>query len=107
MLFCSECGSILTPKEDGKKSIMVCENCGFKSQEKEDILIYEKVHSDKKLEVVNEKEDVKVMPKIKQDCPKCNNKMAYFWTVQTRAGDEAETKFFQCTKCDYRWREYE
>lgn len=107
MIFCPDCGSILSPQEEGNKTFMVCEGCGHKSAGKDDILIYEKVNSDKKLEVLNEKDDVKVMPKIKEDCPKCGYKTAYFWTVQTRAGDEAETKFFQCVKCDYRWREYE
>ncbi|PIO07920.1 transcription factor S, partial [Candidatus Pacearchaeota archaeon CG10_big_fil_rev_8_21_14_0_10_35_219] len=31
---------------------------------------------------------------------------AYFWTMQTRAADESETKFYRCTKCDHTWREY-
>ncbi|GAI81579.1 unnamed protein product, partial [marine sediment metagenome] len=34
------------------------------------------------------------------------NEKAYFWSVQTRSGDEAETKFFKCTKCEFTWREY-
>ena len=38
--------------------------------------------------------------------PKCDHKEAWFWTSQTRAGDEAETKFFKCTKCRHTWREY-
>jgi len=39
-------------------------------------------------------------------CPKCGNDEAFFWTAQMRAADEAETRFFRCTKCKHTWREY-
>ena len=41
------------------------------------------------------------------ECPKCRHKKAYYWTVQTRAGDEAETKFLKCEKCSHTWRDYD
>jgi DNA-directed RNA polymerase subunit M len=103
MLFCPKCGSILSPKEDGKKTLLAC-SCGYSSMEKEDILIQENVKKVTKLEVADE--EVKTLPKINEECPKCKHKQAYYWTVQTRAGDEAETRFFECTKCKHRWREY-
>ncbi|MEM0290915.1 MAG: transcription factor S, partial [Thermoplasmata archaeon] len=31
---------------------------------------------------------------------------AYWMLKQTRAADEPETRFYICTKCGYRWREY-
>ncbi|GAH37902.1 unnamed protein product, partial [marine sediment metagenome] len=43
---------------------------------------------------------------VGEKCKKCGNEKAFFWTVQTRSGDEAETKFFKCTKCEFTWREY-
>ena len=46
------------------------------------------------------------MPVVAEVCTKCGNKTAYFWTAQTRSADEAETKFFKCTKCKHTWREY-
>ncbi|MEM2705477.1 MAG: transcription factor S, partial [Thermoplasmata archaeon] len=39
-------------------------------------------------------------------CPKCGNRGAYWMLKQTRAADEPETRFYICTKCGYRWREY-
>ena len=45
-------------------------------------------------------------PKIKTKCEKCGHKVAYYWTQQTRAADEPETRFFKCEKCEYTWREY-
>ena len=55
--------------------------------------------------VVRDK-DLDTTPVVPAVCPKCANKEAYFWTSQTRAGDEAETRFFKCTKCRHTWREY-
>ena len=49
---------------------------------------------------------MQVLPIVGEKCIKCGNDKAFFWTVQTRSGDEAETKFFKCTKCEYTWREY-
>lgn len=105
MLFCPKCGTILRPREDGKKTLLTC-RCGYSSTEKEDILLQESIKSEKKIEIVKDDTDMDAHPKIKVECPKCSGKEAHFWTIQTRAGDEAETKFFQCTKCKYRWREY-
>ena len=65
----------------------------------------EKIEDKKKIAIILEKE-TEVHPIIDQECKKCQNKKAYFWTIQTRAGDEAETKFFKCTKCEVTWREY-
>ena len=52
-------------------------------------------------------EDIATMPRVKVECRKCKNGEAYYWMLQTRAGDEPATKFFRCTKCKYTWREYD
>ena len=104
MLFCPECGRIMMPKEEGKKRMLVC-SCGYSKVEKEDILMKENVKGKKKLEVVDNKAQ-EVMPKTDAECPKCEHKVAYFWSQQTRASDEAETQFFECVKCKHRWRAY-
>lgn len=102
-LFCPKCGSILIPKEDGRKKRLTC-SCGYSSKEDEDILLQENFRKDRKIEVLDQ--NVEVLPRTEEECPKCKNKFAYFWTVQTRAGDEAETRFFECVKCKHRWRDY-
>ncbi len=107
MQFCPKCGSILLPKElAGKKSKLVCKKCGYKSREKKSIILKEKVKlgREDKIEVIDQK--VETLPKIKADCSKCGNKKAYYWLLQTRSSDEAETKFYECVKCGHRWREY-
>lgn len=61
---------------------------------------------DKEVEVI-EKDSVNILPKTKVGCEKCGNKEAFYWTIQTRAGDEPETKFLRCTKCNHIWRDYD
>ncbi|MCF7910393.1 transcription factor S [Candidatus Pacearchaeota archaeon] len=101
MQFCPKCGAILIQKVKN----MGCPRCGYSSKEKSDLKTSEKMK--KKEEVgVYSKKDEKMLPTVYEECRKCGNQKAYFWTVQTRAGDEAETKFFRCTKCEYTWREY-
>ena len=84
---------------------MTC-SCGYKEKSKESLLIKEEVQEKKedKIEVVDKK--VETLPKTKEECSKCKNPEAYYWLVQTRAADEAATRFFRCTKCSYTWRSY-
>jgi len=98
--FCPKCGSLLVP--DKTKGKLIC-SCGYKT--KGDRKVSEKVTVAKAGVGVFEQENV-AMSKTKQDCPKCNNLEAFFWTMQTRAADEAETFFYRCCKCKHTWREY-
>ncbi len=106
MKFCDKCESMLIPKMEDKKTVFACNSCGWVSSRKENIVISEKSENSKKalIEVVDK--NVDILPKVDQECDKCNNKKAYFWLVQTRAADEAETRFFKCVKCNHTWREY-
>ena len=45
------------------------------------------------------------LPTTKSKCSKCDNDTAYWYLQQIRGADESETRFFVCTKCEYRWRE--
>ncbi len=103
-MFCPKCGSLLMPKKDGNKKIMAC-SCGFKNKDAESgTTIKEVVKSVKSVEVIEEEKEV--YPLVEVECPKCKNRKAYFWTVQTRASDEPETKFYKCQKCKNTWRDY-
>lgn len=57
------------------------------------------------IEIVGE-QDENMLPLCEADCPKCEHKKAYYWLIQTRAGDEPETKFLRCEKCKHTWRDY-
>jgi len=103
MEFCPKCGSVLIQKRknDG------CARCGYSVKGKIKLKTSEKIDETEKKEVAIIKQgEGEVLPEIDAACKKCGHNKAYFWTVQTRSGDEAETKFFKCTKCGYTWREY-
>ncbi|MBI2564376.1 transcription factor S [Candidatus Woesearchaeota archaeon] len=102
-MFCPKCGSILVPKPDKKgKNLLSC-SCGYKKKDVEEIKIKEQTKESAQIEVVEEKE---LLPLIDAECPKCHHTKAYHWIVQTRASDEAPTRFYKCEKCKHTWREY-
>ena len=105
-MFCPKCGSILLPKKEGNKKVMMC-SCGYKGSAAEKTKITESV-AKKGMDVeVIDKENPSILPKTKAQCEKCGNKEAFYWTLQTRAGDEPETKFLKCIKCGHTWRDYD
>ncbi|MFA5174201.1 MAG: transcription factor S [Candidatus Pacearchaeota archaeon] len=101
MEFCPKCGCVLVEK----KKNFGCPRCNYNAKTKVKLESSEKITIKPEIGVVSDK-DTDVFPIINAQCPKCTNKEAYFWTSQTRSGDEAETRFFRCTKCKHTWREY-
>ena len=101
MEFCPKCGCVLVEKN--KKA--GCPRCNYKSKSKIKLESSEKIEIKPEIGVIDDK-DTDVFPVITATCPECDHTEAYFWTSQTRAGDEAETKFYRCTKCKHTWRDY-
>ena len=102
MEFCPKCGCVLVEKTKGN---FACQRCNYKSKNKIKIESSEKIEIKPEIGVIKNK-DIDIYPVINAICSKCNNKEAWFWTSQTRSGDEAETRFLRCTKCKHTWREY-
>ena len=97
-MFCPKCGSIMMSKK--------C-SCGHESKDCGNLQITEKKeHASQVMGVVDAEQDEKTLPETEAECPKCGNRTAYFWEVQTRAGDEPPTKFLKCVKCKHIWRDY-
>lgn len=104
MLFCPKCKSLLRPTVRDNKKLMTC-SCGYSTSDVAKAKISERiVTNEPKVEVITK--EVEPNPLTEADCPKCGHKKAYYWLVQTRAADEAETKFFKCEKCKHQWRDY-
>ena len=104
MLFCPKCGAILVPKKSNNKKVMAC-SCGYVNRNIENATITEEsTEKSKEVEIVENQPET--LPETDAECSKCGNKVAYYWTLQTRAGDEAETKFLKCKKCKHIWRDY-
>lgn len=97
---------MLTPKKEKNNTILACK-CGYTDKKVEEIeTIKEKISTeDKKVEIIGD-EEAKTLPLTDAECEKCGHEKAYFWTIQTRASDEPETKFLKCEKCNHTWRDY-
>ena len=101
MDFCPKCGSVLVQKKRNSG----CPRCNYSAKGKLKIKTNEKMGEKSEVVVISSK-DTQILPIVGERCKKCNHEKAYFWTIQTRSGDEAETKFFKCVKCEFTWREY-
>lgn len=104
-MFCPKCSLLMKPKKQNDKRVMVC-SCGFVEKKPEAVKLSENVKQGKGIEVV-EQMDYETLPMMRAECPKCRHMKAYYWLLQTRAGDEAETRFLKCEKCKHNWREYD
>lgn len=103
MEFCKKCGKVLLPKKEGNKTKLVCPSCGQKKSATGGYTTSEKQEVGTDIVVMGEEEH---LPITKEECPECGNRDAYYWIEQTRAADEAPTRFYRCTKCRHTWREY-
>jgi DNA-directed RNA polymerase subunit M len=101
MEFCQKCGGIIVI--DGDKA--ACAGCGYKPKKRPKIEASEKIDRKETIVVVKEGQD-NTYPIVDMECPKCEHKKCYFWTMQTRSSDESETKFYKCIKCSHTWRKY-
>lgn len=101
-MFCPKCGSIMMPKMKNGRKFSAC-SCGYVSKKKAGSLT-ETIKKRDEIGVVES--EVESLPTIEAECPKCKHKLAYYWTMQTRAADEAETKFLKCVVCKHTWRDY-
>lgn len=99
-LFCPKCSSLLRLKKEKEKRFLLC-SCGYREEKR--IEVKEEIPAGKKIGVI---EKTEILPETEAECPNCGNKKAYYWMQQTRAADEAETRFFKCQKCSHVWREY-
>ncbi|MBS3125940.1 transcription factor S [Candidatus Woesearchaeota archaeon] len=106
-MFCPKCGSILVPKKEDTKKVMACSSCGYKTDKTRDATIKEVTGKKTRRVEVIEHGELDTLPKTAAECPKCGYKEARYWLVQTRAGDEPETKFLRCVKCEHTWRDYD
>ena len=96
-MFCPKCGALLVPKK-GKIQ------CPTHGPAETKVKITEKTKEKQKLIKAGDDSDSREV--YENECPKCGHRKAYGWMVQTRAADEAPTRFYECKKCGHKWKEY-
>jgi len=105
MQFCNQCGTVLSL--DLKKHSLSCQRCGANEPIQSTIEYTNNKNPQDKIVVLGSKErNLRTMPQVRVECPKCGNNHAFYWMVQTRSIDESATQFFRCTECKHTWREY-
>ena len=108
MEFCPDCGKLLRPKEEKKEVFLACISCGYRTQgeKAEEGYVATEEAPKEKIEGIAVNEGALNLPTTTAECEKCHTDKAYYWLEQTRAADEAPTRFLQCVKCGHKWREY-
>ena len=72
-MFCPKCGSVMLPKKEGSKKILIC-SCGYKDSNVERTKITETMtKKEREIEVIEK--EVDILPKTKVTCDKCGNKL--------------------------------
>ena len=105
MQFCPECSSMM--HADGDQ--MVCSSCGYtEQQDKELAAAYVSTQEQDDSDVIETEEGTNFegKPTAETNCPECENGEAWYTIKQTASADEPPTRFFKCTECGARWREY-
>lgn len=101
MRFCPRCESRLVLLTEKGKPFFSCEKCGYREVAGGEEMLERKEFES--VVVIDREKDVKAMSKIVAPCPKCDNRIAFWWTVQTNV-DRDPTQFFRCTRCSHTWR---
>ncbi|MFB6197799.1 MAG: transcription factor S [Halobacteriaceae archaeon] len=105
MKFCSDCGSMMKARDEK----WVCEDCGVIEERESDEKDFISTESQQSAEIIESSETAAFEGKPKTrdvTCPECDNGEAWYTIKQTASADEAPTRFFKCTECGTRWREY-
>ena len=107
MQFCEVCGSMMRA-EDG---VMVCSSpdCDATADLDEDRaaeFVSTETQSDAEVIETEEGTAFEGKPTATVTCDQCDNDEAWYTIKQTASADEPPTRFFKCTDCGYRWRDY-
>jgi len=104
--FCDDCGSMM--HADGDE--MVCSSCETRVP-RDDQRAAEFVTTEQQTDedVIETEEGANFEGKPTDDdviCEECGHGEAWYTIKQTASADEPPTRFFKCTDCGNRWREY-
>ncbi len=108
MQFCDHCGSMMQATDDRWRCTNDdCDGAAKRDRESEAAFVSteEQTFDD----VIESDPDANFEGKPKAtdvNCDSCGANEAWYTIKQTGAADEPPTRFFKCTECDYRWREY-
>ncbi len=97
---------MIPDKREGKL-VWVCRSCGKvqRGNKEQKLVLSQEINEKKGIPIVDADKEKEKLSVIDIKCHKCGNNKAMWWLQQTRAGDEAATRFYKCIECGYTWRE--
>ena len=98
-MFCPKCKSLMYPKNEK----YICKKCNYQKK-KSGRNIVKTVQKNRDVTIIENNKN-NILPKTNIKCPKCENNEAFWIMRQMRGSDEPESRFYTCTKCNYKWRE--
>ncbi|KAK2953711.1 putative DNA-directed RNA polymerase III subunit RPC10 [Blattamonas nauphoetae] len=107
MQFCPNCANLLSA-EDGPNGQVwfVCPTCPYIYTVTGRIVQKVPLIRKKVDDVLGTEESMANAPKTTMcQCPRCGNREAFHFEMQTRSADEPSTHFYKCTKCHLNWKE--
>jgi len=106
MQFCDECGSMMHADSEE----MVCSSCDARiPRDDERAAKFVSTEEQSGDELVETEAGANFEGKPTSEdviCDDCGNGKAWYTIKQTGSADEPPTRFFKCTECGHRWREY-
>ncbi|MFB6297034.1 MAG: transcription factor S [Salinirussus sp.] len=106
--FCDDCGSMMHADGDGDE--MVCSSCGARvPRDEERAASFVTTDRQTDDDVIETEAGASFEGKPTSDdvtCEECGHGEAWYTIKQTGSADEPPTRFFKCTECGSRWREY-
>jgi DNA-directed RNA polymerase, subunit M (EC 2.7.7.6) len=93
-------------KHDG---VMVCDSCGHSEEQQGDAGDFITTTEQTGDELIETEEGANFEGKPTDDsvtCDDCGHGKAWYTIKQTGSADEPPTRFFKCTECGNRWRDY-
>ncbi|HXW67121.1 MAG TPA: transcription factor S [Thermoplasmata archaeon] len=103
-MFCPQCKRLMRP--DRVAGVWRCSACGAEVPLGRGVEVGRSTPKGREVAVVDEAKAA-TLPTADELCMKCGNTRAFWVLRQTRGSDEPETRIFECTKCGYKWREYQ
>ena len=112
MEFCQKCDSRIIPMPSQPTHNLACPKCGYMKASGMEGNRHSRVArqmSEESVVVVSQEEaELRVLPTVKVECPKCSGNRAYYWTTEIgKEEDTIQVYVFRCTRCRHAWRERE
>jgi DNA-directed RNA polymerase subunit M len=92
-----------------QNGIMKCSSCEYEAKQEGDVEGFVTTTEQTGDELIETSEDANFEGKPTDDsvtCDECGTGEAWYTIKQTGSADEPPTRFFKCTECGNRWRDY-